>query len=343
MRDTINVLGVMAGNGVCLHPFNRHKKYNLLGNWELRGVFYDKKQEQWNANFEGIPQSRDRPKFKTVDLIIGHPDCGDSSVLRMSRAKKAGKVKDNASITAFLESIDHFKPRIGFMMENLPGLLKTYDKAWFKETFPEYHIIIHNSSVGHYMNSQVSRKRLVVIGISKKWDKRCKKHFKLPELAYGALATSEIFELGVEEKPDICHVREDINKTCNLYYGDKRQITYKQAQFIWLNEMKSGRWHVGGKMNNQPGVSMNQVGDFPLTVRKQNRQFGTTGLVLSPREMAQIQGVPPSFKLVFHEGQRNYWINKGRLTVTKTMPYDIAGWFRLQVLKLYNDTAISKL
>lgn len=338
MGKILNVLGVMAGNGVCLYPFHRHPKFNVIGNWEIRGVFYDKKQNQWEANFPNVLQTRQFPrKLSKVDLIIGHPDCGDSSVLRMSRAKKAGEVADNQSITGFFNSITHFKPKVA-LMENLPGLLKTYSKEMIQELYPEYHIIIHNSSVSHYLNSQVSRKRLVIIWVSKKVDKSFLKYFKLPKESLDALATSEIFEEGVKEIPDICHVREDISKTCNLYYEDKRQITYKEAQFIWLNHMKGSRWHVGGKMNNQPGVSMNQIGQYPFTVRKQNRQFGTTGLVLSPREMANIQGVPKSFKLIFYEGQRNYWINKGRLTVTKTMPYDIANWFKLKVLKLVNNT-----
>lgn len=333
----LTVLGVMAGNGVCLYPFR--KQFNIIGNYEIRGVFYDKDQEQWKANFPNVDQLRNPRRYKKrIDVIIGHPDCGDSSVLRMSRAKKAGSVKDNESITEFIQSIKAYTPKF-WLMENLPGLLKTYDREYWEENFPDYHIIIHEASVAHFGNSQISRKRLVIIGISKKYPQNFRKYFKLPEIDYSKLTFSQEFEIGGNENEQICHVREDLQKTANLYYKDKRQITYFEAMKLWNSDFEGkARWHVGGKMNNQPGVSRNLPDTFPLTVRKQNRQFGTSGLVLSPREMANIQGVPKSYTLVYKKGQKNYWINKGRLTVTKTMPYEIGKWFAKQVIRLVNNT-----
>jgi site-specific DNA-cytosine methylase len=251
----------------------------------------------------------------------------------MSRAKKSGNVSENESITGFLNAITAFKPKY-WLMENLPGLLKTYSDEFFKEHYPDYHIIIHEASVSHWGNSQLSRKRLVIIGVSKSLDKRNLKYFKLPELDYSKLKFSQEFEMGNNEELSKAHIREPLGKMCNLYYGAARQITYRDAQSIWNSEFKDqGRWHVGGKMNNQPGVSRNLPYTFPLTVRKQNRQFGTKGLVLSPREMANIQGVPESFNLHFEGKDIIYWINKARLTVTKTMPHDIAKWFAKQVLR----------
>ena len=332
--EKLNVLGVCAGNGVCLFPFR--KRFNILGNWEMRGVFYDPKQEQWKANFPDVTQHREFKKYKKqVDVIIGHPDCGDSSVLRMSRAKKAGDVKNNNSIAGFLNSIVQFQPKF-FLLENLPGFLKGYGKEALEGYLHDYHLLFHESSVANYGNSQVSRKRLVIIGVNRKLDKKYLKYFKLPELDYSKLSFSQEFELGATKKedPTICHVREPLQKTCNLYWEDKRQITYWEACHIWNDEFRGeARWHVGGKMNNQPGVSRNLPDKFPLTVRKQNRQFGTQGLVLSPREMANIQGVPNSYHLVYKSGQHIYWINKARLSVTKTMPYEIGKWFATRVLK----------
>lgn len=337
----LNVLGICGGNGVCLFPFR--EDFNILGNHEPRGVFYDKKQEQWNSNFQGIPQYREHRSYeKRVDVIIGHPDCGDSSVLRMSRAKKAGEVKDNKSINIFLASINVHKPKF-WLMENLPGFLKTHSIEDLEICFPKYHILHHISSVSHYGNSQLSRKRLVVIGIRKKYDISALKYFRLPKVNKDKLKFSQDFEMGNHDN-ETCHVREFLDKTCNLYWGIHRQITYQRALELWNTEFEGkGRWHVGGKMNNQPGVSRNLRDNYPLTVRKQNRQFGTKGLVLSPREMANIQGLPKKFHLVYHLGQSIYWINKGRLTVTKTMPYEIGRWFAKNILKLQNDTKIDKI
>lgn len=328
----LNVLGVCAGNGVCLYPFL--EKFNIIGNYEPRGVFYDKNQEQWEANFPGIPQYRKEIKHKKpIDIIIGHPDCGDSSVLRMSRAKKAGNVNDNVSIMVFLNSITSLKPKF-FLLENLPGFLKGYGEEVLRGYLFDYNLIIHEASVSNWGNSQLTRKRLVIVGIREDLPKETKRFFKLPKLKKDKLKFSQEFELGLNQQDSIAHVREDLLKKCNLYWGNERQITYLKAEQIWNDEFKDqGRWHVGGKMNNQPGVSRNMRDEYPLTVRKQNRQFGTQGLVLSPREMANIQGVPNSFHLVYKKEQSIYWINKGRLTVTKTMPFEIGKWFATKILK----------
>lgn len=327
----LKVLGVCAGNGVCLFPFHKRKSFKVIGNIEPRGVFYDKKQEQWNANFEGIPQVKTSTSMKfKPDIIIGHPDCGDSSILRMSRAKKRGDARTNHSILTFLNCISKYKPKY-WLMENLPGFLDVFSEADLKELMPDYNIKIWIDSVSYWGNSQVTRKRLVIVG-------SLNTLAEIPELSLNQSSTllpSESFELG-EEQPSIAHVREPLDKICNLYLPEQglRQISYSHAKEVWMTKLKNqGRWPVGGKMKNQPGVSRNLKGAYPTTVRKQNRQFGTQGLVLSPREMANIQGVPLKFRLIFNNSQRIYWINKGRLTVTKTMPYEIANWFKQLVIK----------
>lgn len=333
--EKYKVLGVCAGNGVCLLPF--HPKYGLqngkteiIGNIEPRSVFYDKKNLQWKLNFKDIPQDRKINRIYNPDIIIGHPDCGHASVLRLSRAKTNISAKDNESLNLFIHSIGVFNPKL-FMMENLPGLLKTYSQDDFRDMWKDYNLKFHISSVANYGNSQVSRERLVIVGIRK--DLNTKGFFKLPELN-DWVEPSQNFEYGAEEIVEVGHVREPLDKTCNLYYKDKRQITYRLAQSLWNYEFKhTSKWPVGGKMKNQPGVSKNMFDKPPFTVRKQNRQFGTTGLVLSPREMAQIQGVPPTFKIKIDMVDRIYWLNKWRLTVTKTMPVEIAEWFATKAIK----------
>jgi site-specific DNA-cytosine methylase len=320
--EKLNVLGVMGGNGVCLYPFLRSKRFNILGNWEIRPVFYDRHTEQWQSNFQDIPQHREFRQYKNVDVIIGHPDCGDSSILRMSRAKVKGVVADNKSITGFITAVKKFKPKY-FLLENLPGFLDTYSIEDLGEAMGgDYAMEAWVESVSIWGNSQRTRKRLVIIGSLIETES-----FKLPknvELKY-----SEFFELGPEIREDICHVRESMDKTANLTWEGYNKIPYRTAEYIWNTQYAGkSRWHVGGKMNNQPGVTRNLPGTFPTTVRKQNRQFGTEGLVLSPREMANIQGVPQDFKLVYHSNNDVYWLNKARTTVTKTMPYEIAHWFK---------------
>ncbi len=330
------VLGICGGNGVCLIPF-KSERFKIIGNIEPRSVFYDKKNLQWNLNFEGIQQSKDKIKGLNPDIIIGHPDCGHASILRLSRAKENVSAKDNVSLNRYIDLTILYQPKL-FLMENLPGLLKTYSEDEFRGIFFNYHLKFHISSVANYGNSQVSRERLVIVGVRK--DLNIKGFFRLPGRDDDDLAFADFFECGEAENPKIGHVREPIAKTCNLYYKDKRQITYALAQSLWLSDYShTSKWPVGGKMKNQPGVSKNMSGKYPFTVRKQNRQFGITGLVLSPREMANIQGVPQDFKIKIDMHDKIYWLNKWRLTVTKTMPVEIASWFSEKALKTLDKLA----
>lgn len=330
----LNVLGVAAGQGVCLYPFHKSKYFRVLGNIEPRGVFYAKGNPQWEANFGDIPMEKQLKVKRRVDVIIGHPDCGDSSVLRMSRAKKTGNVKDNHSIQEFLYQVEKHRPKV-FLMENLPGLLKGLPlESWPEALREEYRIEQSIAPVTVFGNSQASRVRLVLLGIrNDEASRKLSAFLTLPALSstnHGEplrVRNAETFEMGQNSIPELCHVREPLEKKTNLYLGDRRQITYQEALDRWNGELKnSSRWSVGGKMKNQPGVSKNLKGALPLTVRKQNRQFGTQGYVLSPREMANIQGVPLDFKLHYSNLNSIYWINKGRLAVTKCACYELGHW-----------------
>lgn len=348
MVKKLRVLGVCSGNGVCLYPFKLNPNFKLLGNIECRSIFYTKEQKQWKANFGNKPMVKSLKDFKSpkkVDIIIGHPDCGDSSVLRMSRAKKSGNPKENASIKLFVESIKLFSPTY-FLLENLPGFLKSYPITELSNhIFQDYHLKAFVVPVSEFGNSQISRVRLVMVGCLKdqgplNWElgkvgtgldkvltSRCGKYSYTP---------AEYFELGEPEQINLGHIREPLDKLTNLYLPNGvRKISYRQSRDRWMQlGPKAQRWPVGGVMNNQPGVTRNTVGNPPLTVRKQNRQFGTTGLVLSPREMANIQGVPLCFKIFVDLNQRVYWLNKARASVTKCAVYEVGVWFMRCIMEI---------
>ena len=83
----LKVLGVSAGAGILLFPFRK----NLIANIEIRGVFYTKGLEQWKLNFGDIPYYKDGtfPDCKP-DIILSSPDCGASSIMRLSKVKELG-------------------------------------------------------------------------------------------------------------------------------------------------------------------------------------------------------------------------------------------------------------
>lgn len=328
------VLGINSGIGVSLHPF----KWHLIGNMEQRGIFHTKKDEQWKSNFkaplwrtyEDCKNWLSNEKIKP-NIIISSPDCGSGSILRLSRAKKLGDHNKNESLQTFIQSVQELKPRF-FLFENLDGLFKSIPEEKFDKIFKKYHLVKYTTSVSAFSNSQVSRKRLVVVGIKKKAGipiEKCKEIFSLsslpPHLKTCRALYGDLPE-GMDSK--ICHIRELPGNIVTMY--SRFKLTIGEIRKIWQTEFAGKkRWEVKDrKFTTAPGVYRNLAEDYPATARKANRQFDHNGQMLTPRQLARIQGVPDSFKLHCEEPNYGYWINKGRVSVTKTPPYEVSVWFK---------------
>lgn len=346
------VLGVNAGNGVSLWPFKDH----VIGNMESRAVFHSPGEKQWGINFGAASiwkKPEDMPDhMPKVNVIISNPDCGAGSILRLSVAKEYGDHKDNQSLDQFFQAIKDYKPDF-FYFENLPGLWKSFTKEAFKKQCHIYHLVIHEAPVSMWGNSQTNRIRLVIIGIRKKiaeefnWEKA----FRLPDYReqnktcfelYGDLdkVTSTPFAPKYLAMGD---VREPMMEPVTVF--SKFKCTVQQCWEYWQANPKERRWKVEGRnFTTAPGVYRNRKQDYPATARKANRQFDHNGFMLSPRQLARIQGVPDDFKLYFPKdmvemggyGKLKYWINKGRVTVTKTPPMEISTWFKSKLEKFYS-------
>lgn len=326
----MNVLGVQAGNGVIIHPF---KEY-LVGNFETRAIFHTKGNEQWKANFKGIPLYKTieeaRKGIKVpIDIIIGNPDCGHSSILSYSRKKALSDPKGNKSLNLYIRAVKKYKPKI-FLLENLPKLLDIMDFEYWKATFKGYHFIYNISSVSAYGNSQGTRIRLILIGIKIGIGDNLQYHFNKVYKVNQLKTTGELLVDLEEENLQMGHMREPIDSVITLYAGFK--ISLKDVQRYWLENPELSRWQVRGqKFSTAPGVYRNPANKYPSTARKANRQFNPSGLQMSPRELARIQGVPDSFKIHLDKDNLQYWINKGRASVTKCPPYQIAQWFKERI------------
>lgn len=59
------VLGICGAQGALLFPLRDH----LIGNVEPRGVFHTPKEEQWRANFDGIPLKEISLSSKKLGLM----------------------------------------------------------------------------------------------------------------------------------------------------------------------------------------------------------------------------------------------------------------------------------
>lgn len=335
LSTEVKVIGVNAGLGVALFPF----KNNLLLNIENRGVFHTKNSEQWEANFRGIPLYErlhlNKDLIKKIDILISSPDCGSGSILRLSRAKQYGNHKENHSLLMFFEAVDFYKPKI-FLFENLEALFKSLPEKDFDTLLGDYRLIKHTASVKHFGNSQVNRKRLVIVGIRRDLPKKLLKYFKLPDYSNRIKDCQSIYgDLGIEPNIELCHVREPQSDVISIHAGKRMSIA--EITDTWNGALRGkSRWHLfypGYKFTTAPGVYKNPATAYPATARKANRQFDHLGLMLSPRQLARVMGVPDKFKLHFDTARPGYWINKGRTCVTKGMVYEVSKWFKRQLIK----------
>lgn len=324
----LRVLGVCAGQGALLFPF----KKNLLGNIEIRGVFHTPGEEQWELNFGDIPFYKGfclQEFNEKVDIIISSPDCGAASVMRLSKVKELGNPKDNRSLNLVIASILKYKPKI-FLIENLPRLLTLLPKDFFEETFKDYKLVFHERSVSDYGNSQVSRKRLIIIGVHKKTGKKYLNAFnevfqvKTPKLTRDLLFVS----------PYGSNYNIPIEKTLAMYdyrkLPAKKNLTVRKIQLLWNSDFKNEKkWPIKtAKMSTLPGVYRLELDKAPLTLRPADRQFRPDGYPLGILDFKAIMGFPKAYKIFMDEGNYLYWLNKARYTIAKGSVYEISVWFK---------------
>jgi site-specific DNA-cytosine methylase len=322
------VLGISAGQGALLFPFRKH----LLGNIEPRGVFHTPEEEQWKANFGDIPFYKGyclQEFDEKIDIIISSPDCGASSIMRLSKVKELGKPKDNRSLSLVIEGINYYKPKI-FLIENLPRLLSLLPNEYLQEALKDYKLIFHERSVSDYGNSQVSRKRLVIVGVHKKAGKKYLNAFNEVFQVKTPTITREL----LFESPYGSNYNIPIEKTLAMYdyrkLPAKKNLTVRKIQLLWNSDFKNEKkWPIKtAKMSTLPGVYRLELDKAPLTLRPADRQFRPDGYPLGILDFKAIMGFPKAYKIFMDEGNYLYWLNKARYTIAKGSVYEVGIWFK---------------
>lgn len=324
----MNVLGICAGQGGLLFPFRKH----LLGNIEPRTVFHTNCESQWKANFKDIPfyKGYNLPEFdEKVDVILSSPDCGMSSIMRLSKVKELGKPKDNRSLNLVIEGINYYKPKI-FLIENLPRLLSLLPNEYLQEAFKDYKLVFHERSVSDYGNSQVSRKRLVIIGVYKKTGKKYLNAFN----EVFQVKTPTITRNLLNDYQNPLNYNIPIEKTLAMYdyrkLPEKKNLTVRKIQLLWNSDFKNEKkWPIKtAKMSTLPGVYRLELDKAPLTLRPADRQFRPDGYPLGILDFKAIMGFPKQFKIYIDQENYLYWLNKARYTIAKGPVYEISIWFK---------------
>lgn len=327
-KKKLTVLGVSAGAGALLYPFRKH----LLGNIEPRSVFHTPKEEQWELNFGDIPFYKGfclQEFNEKVDIIISSPDCGASSVMRLSKVKELGNPQDNRSLNLVIAAILEYKPKV-FLIENLPRLLSLLPRDFFEETFKDYKLIFHERSVSDYGNSQVSRKRLLIIGVHKKTGKKYLNAFDEVFRVKELKTTRELLFVS----PYGSNWNIPIEKTLAMYdyrkLPEKKNLTVKKIHELWTGDFKSEKkWPIKtAKMSTLPGVYRLEDDKPPLTLRPADRQFRPDGYPLGILDFKAIMGFPKNFRIYMNQDNYLYCLNKARYTIAKGAVWEIAIWFK---------------
>lgn len=320
----LKILGICAGQGALLFPWRNQ----LLGNIEPRSVFHTPKEEQWRLNFGEIPFLRNElPEKWHPDIILSSPDCGASSTMRLSKAKELGNPEKNKSIQLVIEGIMQYQPKI-FMIENVPRLMNLMPEKIWQEAFPNYKLLFKVNSVSDFGNSQVSRKRLIIIGI-KNTAKSYLKSFDIifsvntPKLSRFILEAANTQPLIPFDKRLAMYDYRKLPK--------KKNLTVREIQYLWTHDFKNEKkWPIKtSKMQTLPGVYKLDPDKPPLTLRPADRQFRPDGLPLGIQDFKNIQGFPKRFKIYIPEGKDYlYWLNKARYTIAKGAVYEVGIWFK---------------
>lgn len=331
----IKVLGVSAGQGALLFPFLGDKKFKIIANIESRGVFHTPNEEQWRKNFRKIPFDRTFENIYsqdiTVDVIVSSPDCGASSVMRLSKVKTLGNPEQNKSLNMVIEAIQRYQPKV-FLLENLPRLVTLLPEEFLNKALPNYEFTYHQRSVSDYGNSQKSRKRLVIIGVkksSKKFLNLFNEVFqvKSPQLTRNLLEVSQF-------KGNESNYMPPLDKTLAMYdyrkLPNKDVLTVKQVHKLWKKDFKDEKkWPIKtAKMSTLPGVYRLEIDKAPLTLRPADRQFRPDGWPLGIEDFKNIMGFPKEFKIYMDQSRYLYWLNKARYTIAKGSVYEVGIWFK---------------
>lgn len=325
----LKVLGICAGQGALLFPF----KKQLLGNIEPRAVFHTKNEEQWKINFGEIPFLRGGlPDEFNPDIILSSPDCGASSIMRLSKVKELGNPERNKSIQLVIEGIQRYKPKV-FMLENVPRLMNLIPKNVWEEALPNYQLSFRVNSVGDFGNSQLSRKRLLIVGIKKS----AKSYLNLFDEIFSVreVKSSRFILEAANRQRNI-----PLDKTLAMYdyrkLPKKENLTVQAIHDLWVGDFKDEKkWPIKtAKMSTLPGVYRLLLDKPPLTLRPADRQFRPDGWPLGVQDFKNIMGFPERYQIYFDDKEYLYWLNKSRYTIAKGAVYEVGLWFKDCLRKL---------
>lgn len=340
----LRAVGVTCGIGSMLIGA-RQAGFRVVGNIEWRKYYHKEDPDSKNTfteNFPGaiFPYSIEGMSEKEIallsrcDLAIGHPECGNFSNLGGTIANRADRMKDPCDIPLFLDLVGALRPRF-FVMDDLPKSLGAFTMREYAEKLPDYDLFPEWISNHGYGNVQKGRKRMFMIGSlkSERWA------FTPGEID-STIAVKDVLA-GVEKcKNHFPHTTTENCQRASCLGEPGRQWSWGEVADRFLDLPAGKSWPYLSKS----GEEKTRVG-FLRTYWDKHSHVLTgynaivhplTGLPLSIRERARIQGFPDDFifysEILGEDGTWEHFQNIHLIKQTgKAMPIQFCRYVSAQI------------
>jgi site-specific DNA-cytosine methylase len=318
--SALKAMGMTCGIGSMLIGA-RAAKFRVLANVEWRPYYHTGTFEH-NFGAPMVKRVEDLDekllaKLVGVDLLMGHPECGNFSNLRTS----GPKLDDPGDIPLFVKGVRRFEPRY-FVMDDLPKSFIAYPMERWIEELSDYELFPEWISNYHYGNVQLNRRRFFMIG-ARRGEEFV---FRPGEFEHDRLLRDAIDGLPTDrdlKKINHVHRRRDEIIPCGWaahQLGIKRdgnKITYGELM-DYIQDYPVGKsfqyLNKKGELKLRPGYSKIRIDHVAPVMTGggsalDNHYREDTLYPLTARERARIQGCPDDFVFMpfdFMEDPRAY-------------------------------------
>lgn len=163
----LKVIGITSGVGSLQYGF-RKEGFKVLHSHEWRKYYDLSGTYSRNYGCENLSNYDPVERFKGVDCIVSHPECGNFSNLYTGKNRDARNI-DPGDIYKFIDLCQKYEPKT-FLVDNLPKSLMAVTRDDWEKSFPDYKLYFEMISNWGYGNIQKNRNRLFIIGVHKDLD-----------------------------------------------------------------------------------------------------------------------------------------------------------------------------